>query len=60
MKLEYRIVATMTFENAADRDTWYTAVKTSMVNAKATKPVYKKAAMTKDEYYILEPETEVI
>ncbi len=54
MKTEFRIMATMTFDNAADRDTWFTAIKTAVVNAKPSKPPYKRADMTKDEYSVQE------
>jgi hypothetical protein len=54
MATEYRIVMTATFNNAADRDAWYTKVKTAWQNAKATSPVYKAANMTKDDYEVPE------
>lgn len=60
MRLEYRIIATTTFDNEADRNEWYTAIRTSVINAKATKPVYRQAHMTKDEYNVPEPSTEAI
>ena len=60
MRTEFRIIATMTFDNTADRDTWYNAIKTSVVNAKPTKPAYRQAHMTKDEYMVPEPATEAI
>jgi len=55
MRTEYRIIATMSFDNTADRDTWYTAIKTAVVAAKPIKPVYLKAHMTKDEYNVPDP-----
>lgn len=55
MKMEYRIIATMTFDNSADRQIWYDAIKTAVINAKPTKPPYNQAHMTKDEYYVSEP-----
>lgn len=60
MRTEYRIIATMTFDNTADRDTWYTAIKTAVINAKPSKPPYRQANMTKDEYMVPEPATEAI
>ena len=61
MTTEYRITATMTFNNAADRDAWYTAIKTAVINAKPSKPAYIKANMTKDEYLVHEtPVTEAV
>jgi len=55
MKIEYRIIATMTFDNSADRQIWYDAIKTAVINAKPSKPPYDQAHMTKDEYYVPEP-----
>jgi len=61
MRTEYRIIATMTFDNTADRETWYAAIKTAVVNAKPSKPVFLQAHMTKDEYIVSEvPITEAI
>lgn len=60
MRLEYRIIATMTFDNSADRDTWYDAIKTAVINAKPSKPLYRHAHMTKDDYNVPEPITEAI
>jgi len=61
MRTEYRIIATMTFDNTADRDNWYDAIKTAVINAKPSKPAYRQAHMTKDEYNVNEsPINEVI
>jgi len=60
MRTEYRIIATMTFDNAVDRDAWYTAIKTTVVAAKPSKPAYRQANMTKDDYLVGEPATEAI
>jgi hypothetical protein len=50
----------MTFDNTADRNTWYDAIRVAVINAKPTKPVYRQAHMTKDEYNVPEPLTEAI
>jgi hypothetical protein len=60
MTQEFRIVATMTFANAADRDAWYTAIKAAVIAAKPTKPPYKQANMTADDYYISTGSTEAV
>jgi len=60
MRTEHRIIATMTFDNATDRNTWYDAIKTAVINAKPSKPAYRQAHMTKDEYMVPEPATEAI
>jgi hypothetical protein len=60
MRLEYRIIATMTFDNPEDRQVWYDAIKTAVINAKPSKPAYRQAHMTKDEYNVPEPLTEAI
>ena len=60
MKTEYRIVATMTFDNEADRDAWYTAVRTNVINARNSGqlPTWEKANMTKDDYHVASKITE--
>ncbi len=58
MIIEYRIILTATFDNAADRDTWAGKVKTAFVNAKSTSPAFKVAHMTKDDYQIPGRDTE--
>ncbi len=60
MRTEHRIIATMTFGNSADRDTWYTAIRTAVIGAKPSKPACLKANMTKDDYLVAEPATEAI
>lgn len=55
---EYRIILTATFDNATDRDTWYTKIKNAFVSAKPTSPSYKIAHATKDDYVIADRSTE--
>ncbi len=54
MRTEHRIIATMTFDNSADRDTWYTAIRTAVIVAKPSKPAYLRADMTKDDYQVVD------
>lgn len=62
MAIEYRIIATMTFANIDDRNSWYNKVKGAVQGAKGTSPPYKKMDMTKDEYEVPDnnPVTEAI
>ena len=50
MKTEYRIIATATFDTAADRDKAYDALKTFMSGTVSKNAIFKRADMTKDEY----------
>lgn len=60
MRTEYRIIFTMTFDNSTDRDTWYTALKSSINTMKGSNPSYRASAITKDDYTVTEPSTETI
>lgn len=60
MTTEYRIIFSMTFDNAEDRDVWYSKVKTSILNAKVSSAAYKRADLTKDDYFISEKSSEQI
>jgi hypothetical protein len=60
MRTEYRILLTTTFDNSADRDTWYTALKAAVVTLKGTNPAYRASNITKDDYAVTEPATEPI
>ena len=60
MRTEYRVIATMVFDNVTDRDTWYMAIRTALVNAKPSKPAYRQANITKDDYLIAETATETV
>lgn len=55
MKTEYRVVFTATFDAAAERDKFYSAIKNRMSEF-AISATIKRADMTKDEYSI--PETQ--
>ena len=60
MRQEYRIIFTMTFDSAVDRDEAYTKIRTAIVNQKANLPTYRAAHLTKDDYPVPEPATEAI
>lgn len=51
MKTEYRIIFTATFDTAAERDGFYTKLKTGLASVKVGSTV-TRADMTRDEYQI--------
>jgi len=57
MVIEYRVIFTMTFNSAADRNTAYDYLKTTTVPglvaaAQGAGITIKRADMTKDDYFI--------
>jgi len=60
MKTQYRIMFTMVFDVQADRDTWYTKIKSALINAKASSPPYVIANFQKDEMDIADTSSEMV
>lgn len=57
---EYRILITATFDNQADRDAWYSKIKTAWANLKTGLNPPKAAHITPQDYFIStdgQPET---
>jgi hypothetical protein len=51
---------TMVFDVQADRDTWYTKIKSALINAKASSPPYVIANFQKDEMDIADTSSEMV
>jgi hypothetical protein len=60
MKTEFRIIFTMTFDNAVDRDAWAAKIKNAIGNAKLTSSAYIRADLTKDDYMIQGRDSEAV
>jgi hypothetical protein len=57
---EYNLTLTMLFNNAADRNTWFEAIKTAIIAKKATLPAFKSIVGAKDDSLISEQVSENI
>lgn len=60
MITEYNLSMVMLFDNAADRDTWYNAIKQAIINNKASLPAFKSIVGSKDDSFISERTSENI
>jgi molybdopterin synthase catalytic subunit len=52
MTTEYRIIHTMTFESAEERDKAYEALKAAMTDTVSKAAVFKRADITRDEGFV--------
>jgi hypothetical protein len=60
MKQEFRIIFTVTFDTAVERDKMYDVLKQTTVDTVAKAGIAKRGDMTKDDYWIQEPQTEKV
>ena len=58
MKTIWRITLSLTFENEADRNTWYDKLKTGAASIKATTVAPTSIRIEKDDYYTTSPISE--